>query len=873
MGIKNTSDAGTTDIEERKDAEKELIFQNIEKEKRAAELIIANKELIFQNGEKIKRAAEVIVAYKELVFQNEEKENRAAELIIANKELAYQNEEKEKRAAELIVANEELAFQNNEKEKRAAELIIANKELAYQNGEKEKRAAELIIANIKLIYQNKEKENRAAELIIANEELAYQNGEKEKRAAELIVANKELAFQNEEKEKRAAELINANRLYSFISAINQTIVHSENEQMVFKKACHIAIDIGKFELALITIPDEVNKKLNVIEYCNAKLGDLEFFSDLIYDKGGPTSGVFKSGKLHIINNYENEPAISGTKKFARGRGFKSCILLPIKKSGKTIGVYNLYSTSANLFDKKEIALLEEAAGDISFALDVFETEKSRKLMEDEIIQSELRLKQAQAIAHFGSWGLDLVTGISVWSEEACRIYGLDPEDNIQTYESWASFIHPEDLDYVMKETKKSEKTLSDAAFYHRIIRRDGVIRYIYSQTQFEVNKEGKLIGLNGVEHDVTEAKEAEESLAQSEENLRLIMDLIPQSIFAKDYYGKYVFVNKCFAELHGLTPKEMINRSIVETIPVKDESAFFLKQDQEIILLDEAKTIPEHTFTDHSGNIRLFHTVKVPFTVAGTNIKAVLDVATDITEQKRAETERIKMTADIVQRNKNLEQFSYIVSHNLRAPVANILGIVDVMQTIGIDKEEEEKATGYLATAAKNLDNVIRDLNDILEVKREANGKKENVKFESVLNEIKLSIENVIKEEHVQVISDFSAVEGMTTLKSYFYSIFFNLISNSIKYHRPGILPIIIIISERINDKIQITFRDNGLGIDLEKRGNEVFGLYKRFHHNVTGKGIGLYMVKAQVEALGGTISIASEPDKGTEFKMEFEMS
>ena len=128
------------------------------------------------------------------------------ELIIANKELLFQNEEKEKRAAELVIANKELLFQNEEKEKRAAELIIANKELLFQNEEKEKRAAELIIANKELLFQNEEKEKRAAELIIANKELVFQNREKEKRADELFIANKELAFQNEEKEKRAAEL-------------------------------------------------------------------------------------------------------------------------------------------------------------------------------------------------------------------------------------------------------------------------------------------------------------------------------------------------------------------------------------------------------------------------------------------------------------------------------------------------------------------------------------------------------------------------------------------------------------------------------------------------------------------------------------------
>ena len=196
-------------------ANKELAFQNDEKEKRAAELVIANKELAFQNEEKEKRAAELVIANEELAFQNEVKEKRAAELVIANKELAFQNEEKEKRAAELAIANKELAFQNEEKEKRAAELVIANKELAFQNEVKEKRAAELNIANKELAFQNEEKEKRAAELVIANKELAFQNEVKEKRAAELAVANKELAFQNEEKEKRAAELAIANKELAF----------------------------------------------------------------------------------------------------------------------------------------------------------------------------------------------------------------------------------------------------------------------------------------------------------------------------------------------------------------------------------------------------------------------------------------------------------------------------------------------------------------------------------------------------------------------------------------------------------------------------------------------------------------------------------
>ena len=182
-----------------------VVARDIAEQKWALDLRIANKELAFQNDEKEKRAAELAIANKELAFQNEEKEKRANELAIANEELEYQNEEKENRANELSIANEELAFQNQEKEKRANELLIANKELAFQNKIKEKKAAELILANKELAFQNDEKEKRAAELVIANRELHFQSGEKQDRAAELVIADKELDFQNQEKEKRVIE--------------------------------------------------------------------------------------------------------------------------------------------------------------------------------------------------------------------------------------------------------------------------------------------------------------------------------------------------------------------------------------------------------------------------------------------------------------------------------------------------------------------------------------------------------------------------------------------------------------------------------------------------------------------------------------------
>jgi len=270
-------------------ANAELAFQNAEKEKRANELIVANAELAFQNVEKEKRANELIIANEELAFQNEEKENRANELSIANEELAYQNEEKENRAAELIIANEELAYQNEEKENRANELSIANEELAYQNEEKENRAAELIVANEELAYQNKEKEKRANELGIANEELAYQNKEKEKRANELGIANEELAYQNVEKENRAAELIIANKELLFQS---KEKIKRADELVI----ADIELDFQNQEKKKREI---ANKELEALSY-SAKLAS-QYSLSLIEASRDPLVTISTEGKITDMN--------------------------------------------------------------------------------------------------------------------------------------------------------------------------------------------------------------------------------------------------------------------------------------------------------------------------------------------------------------------------------------------------------------------------------------------------------------------------------------------------------------------------------------------------------------------------------------------
>jgi signal transduction histidine kinase len=164
---------------------------------------------------------------------------------------------------------------------------------------------------------------------------------------------------------------------------------------------------------------------------------------------------------------------------------------------------------------------------------------------------------------------------------------------------------------------------------------------------------------------------------------------------------------------------------------------------------------------------------------------------------------------------------------------------------------------------------VIQDLNHILQSRAMLNEKKEPVYFDDLLETIKTSIQNIIANEHVQFHCSFDDAGSIFAIRSYLYSIFYNLISNSIKYRQTNITPQLSIKSYKLKDKIELRFKDNGKGIDLEKNSGQLFGLYKRFDTTMEGKGMGLFMVKTQVEALGGTIKIKSTLGEGTEFVIQ----
>jgi ligand-binding sensor domain-containing protein/signal transduction histidine kinase len=232
------------------------------------------------------------------------------------------------------------------------------------------------------------------------------------------------------------------------------------------------------------------------------------------------------------------------------------------------------------------------------------------------------------------------------------------------------------------------------------------------------------------------------------------------------------------------------------------------------------------------------------------------------------ESEIKERTKDLVDYNQQLEQFAFISAHNLRGPVARILGLGNILEYARNNPEEVKMILDKLICSTQELDDVVKDLNTILELRKNYSAHISTVLLKDELAFIKTTLERNIVETSATITEDFSSAPEVRTIKPYLDSILINLIGNAIKFRHPWRFPEIQVTSRVVDDYICLSVSDNGLGLNLDLYQEKLFTLYARFHHHVEGKGIGLYLVKTQVAALGGKIEVESRQDIGTTFKV-----
>lgn len=229
--------------------------------------------------------------------------------------------------------------------------------------------------------------------------------------------------------------------------------------------------------------------------------------------------------------------------------------------------------------------------------------------------------------------------------------------------------------------------------------------------------------------------------------------------------------------------------------------------------------------------------------------------------------ELLSTNLELIKQNDQLEQFGYMTAHNLRAPVARILGLANIFSISQHTFDEDAFILEKIQLTARELDDIIHDMSAILDIKKGIDNTYELVDFHERIGKIRSILKESILTTEATLEEDFTAASSGVAVPAYIESIFYNLISNALKYRSPKRTPQIKIKSELIDNKLYITFSDNGIGIDLKNLRDKVFNLYQRFHTDIEGKGIGLFLVKTQVEAMDGKIELESEVNRGTTFR------
>ena len=497
--------------------------------------------------------------------------------------------------------------------------------------------------------------------------------------------------------------------------------------------------------------------------------------------------------------------------------------------------------------------------------------KKLKVTNIEIKESNERYDIVAKATSDTIWDWKIEDDSIIWNKGIYGVFGYQKEDVGSTSKWWFDRIHPEDsLKMSVKLYSFLEQKTEKWQDEYRFQCADGSYKYVFDRGFLVKDANGKPLRMIGAIQDVTKQKE-------EEQRLRLLETVITQSKDAvmitdidtsKNVIPNIIFVNSAFTDMTGYPADEVIGKS--------PEILFGKKSD--ILEFDKLRTavkeykecFVETTSYKKNGEEFWINFSMIPVTDKEGEHSHWISIQRDVTVEKEREKEREQLIRELTQNNKDLKQFSYITSHNLRAPLSNLTGLLNLIEEIPIEDSELKEIINGFSKSTHLLNETINDLVKVIIIKDNPSVQKEKLfikdVFENVFNQLSFLISSnkpILKINlEVETIFDIN--------KSYLESIFLNLLTNAINYREPSRQLRITIATKVEDNNLFMTFKDNGIGIDLEKNNDKIFGLYQRFHNYPESKGLGLYLVKSQVESMGGTISVDSIVGKGTTFTIVF---
>jgi PAS domain S-box-containing protein len=365
---------------------------------------------------------------------------------------------------------------------------------------------------------------------------------------------------------------------------------------------------------------------------------------------------------------------------------------------------------------------------------------------------------------------------------------------------------------------------------------------------------------------ITERKQTEAALQESEANLHTVFNNTADGYYLFNSELKLLSFNRPARSFTmNVHHKELeIGSYFFDYFPEKDKAP--LRETMANVLKGQMIHY-DRKFVGLDGEENWYYIRYSPISNKVKEVIGVVMTVEDITERKKNEIELSKSFELVTEQNKRLLNFSYIVSHNLRSHTSNIKSILDVLNYA--DSEEERKEMlGILRNVSDVLDRTIRDLNDVVSIHTHLTYTSEPLNLKEYVERTILVLGKQIASKKAIVNNTIPDTVTILYTAAYLDSILLNFVSNAIKYSHPDRDPVVTISCAFVDNRWVLIIEDNGIGIDLNKNGDKLFGMYKTFHSNSDARGIGLFISKNQIEAMGGRIEVESEVGKGTTFKI-----
>lgn len=351
----------------------------------------------------------------------------------------------------------------------------------------------------------------------------------------------------------------------------------------------------------------------------------------------------------------------------------------------------------------------------------------------------------------------------------------------------------------------------------------------------------------------------EKMLVASEMLFRSIAENFPKGIIEiLDRDLCYVFTDGTGYQYLNLDPKTLVGKPHLDIYDPKTREK--VRERLEKVLQGESvmfEVLVDNQYYTKNG---------VPLFNNDGSVDRILLVTQNISEAKIAEAERDRLIKDLKSQNEELQRFAYIISHNIRAPIVNISSLLELYNSDAPADPENVEVIENLCASTNILHGTLEDLIEVVSIKKNKIPKIENVSFKKLVRNIERSLSKQLQESETVIHMDFQQAPNINYIYSHLENFIINLTTNAIKYKHPDRSPVIHIRTYQKADYTVIEFRDNGIGIDLDRYRDRLFGLYQRFHSHVEGKGLGLYLVREQIRAHDGNLAVSSVVGEGTSF-------